>query len=505
MGDHMREHLAAGRQAWRHRPDPIAILPPSVALIDLLEPKADATEPETELPAEESSQEAGQDFLRADAGGSQRIQAMLGTLDSLQPAICDLKALGPHFAIVGPPLSGKTTAMLDWILSLAERYPPEQAKMVLIDTQRKLMEYGGQHTLSDLPHVVAAVSEIEELEGLIANLMAESAAMAASQAGRELFVFIDNFDDFSEEIESQRGLLESMSRLVRRYQRAGLHFVVAFGPEASTSDLRRRVLASNYGLGLQTAQAVDVLKVSRTPPGVRDKSLPVGRGYLVKSGQPVLIQVASPYENMVDSADLSPWSRGDNLAREAERAVKAVDAWVERITARYGGVKAAWSAASTAAEPSRTGQPSAKAQRMLGLTQRALRIEAQQLRLGLADRGAGSTMDSLLSVDVARWQDDEMLIGLMKGIWRTYLLASGFDEASASMFIDNSDETSVLWEVERLLASAEEDLQSRPMPEAGQAPTAEASSAAPTAAATEESEMVKGAIAVGSTEQEVAP
>ncbi|MBE2235617.1 MAG: hypothetical protein IAE85_19150 [Anaerolinea sp.] len=466
MGEQMRNHLATGRRAWRHQPDPIAILPASVALIDLLEPAAAAGAGAG--PAADALDQPAETAVLASpasAAGTQRIQGMLGILDSLQPAVCDLKALGPHFAIVGPPLSGKTTAMLDWILSLAERYPPEQVAMVLIDTQRKLMEYGGQHTLAELPHVAAAVSEVEELEGLIANLMAEGEAMASGQTAREIFLFIDNFDDFSEEIESQRGLLDSMSRLMRRYQRAGLHLVVTFGPEAGTSDLRRRVLGSNYGLGLQTAQAVDVLKVSRTPAGVRDKSLPLGRGYLVKSGQPTLIQVASPYENMVDSAELSPWSRGDDLAREAERAVKALDAWVERITARHGGVKAAWSTGSAAAEPARAGQPSAKAQRLLSLAQRALRVEAQQARLGMADAGARSTMDSLLAVDVARWQDEEMLLGLMKGIWRSYLLNSGMDEMGAAMFIDNSDETSLLWEVERILTSAEEAVQARQLAE----------------------------------------
>jgi hypothetical protein len=251
-----------------------------------------------------------------------------------------------------------------------------------------------------------------------------------------------------------------MSRLIRRYQRAGLHFVVAFGPDAITSDLRRRVLASNYGLGLQTYQAVDALKVSRIPAGVRDKSLPVGRGYLVKSGQPVLIQVASPYENMVDSAELAPWSRGDDLAQEAERVAKALDAWVERIAARYGGARAAWASAESAAEPARAGQPSARTQQMLGLVQRALRVEAQQLRLGLLDNDAELLMDDLLAVDVARWQDEETLIGLMKGIWHKYLLGA-FGEAGADQFISTTDVSSVLSEVARELANSEEALQAR--------------------------------------------
>ena len=446
IAQQMHAHLAASGLARQHLPDPIDILPLDVALIDVLE--------------------------QAGPPPAQRIQAVLGILDNLQPARSDLKTLGPHFAVVGPPLSGKTTVLLDWILALAERYEPEQAMMVLIDTQAKLMDYGGQHKLSDLPHVVAAVSEIEELEGLIANLMAEGALLSGSEAGpgrpsREIFVFIDNFDDFSEELENQRSLLESLGRLLRRYQRAGLHFVVAFTPEASTSDLRRRVLSANYGIGLQTAAAVDVLKVSRTPAGVRDKSLPVGRGYLVKSGQPVLLQVASPYSGMNggDGLITSALAGEDDLQGEAERMVRALDAWVERISTRYGGVKASWSRSVAGEEkPRAAGQPSAKAQQMLALVQRALRVEAQQ-----PDGGARSLLSLLVAVDVTRWQDEETLIALMKGIWRKSLMDSGIDEMGAELFIGSSDETSVLWEVERVLAEAEQALQDRQLAESGSA------------------------------------
>lgn len=447
IGQHMRQRIADGQFVWQQRPDPIDILPLNVALIDVLE--QDGPPP------------------------SQRLQAVLGVLDNLQPARSDLKALGPHFAVVGPPLSGKTTVLVNFILSLAERYLPEQVMMVLIDTQTKLMDYGGQRRLSDLPHVVASLSEIEELEGLIANLMTEGAALTADAgSGRELFVFIDNFDDFSEEIENQRSLLESLSRLLRRYQRAGLHCVVAFTPEASTSDLRRRVLSANYGLGLQTAQAVDVLKVSRTPAGVRDKSLPIGRGYLVKSGQPVLIQVANPYHGVVDEVTPAGLSRSDDddLQGEAERITRSLDAWIERIQTRYGNARAVWSsAAAVASEPGKASQPSAKAQQMLGLVQRALRVEAQHA--GALD-GADTLTAKLLAIDVTRWQDEETLLVLMKGICRRSLIAIGMDEMGADLMVDSYDETSVLWEVERLLTDAEQAWQAQQLTTAEAAPTA---------------------------------
>jgi hypothetical protein len=348
-----------------------------------------------------------------------------------------------------------------------------------------LTEYGGQHKLSDLPHVVAAVSEVEELEGLVANLTAEGAWLAAANAGpgqaehtREIFVFVDNFDDFSEEIENQRALVDSMSRLMRRYQREGMHFIVAFAPEASTSDLRRRVLSANYGIGLQTAQAVDVLKVSRTPAGVRDKSLPVGRGYLVKSGQPVMIQVASPYEGMGSGYAAAGSSTDGDLELEAERAIQALDAWVERIKARYGDAKATWTEGTAAAEAVKTGVPSAKVNQMLGLVQRALRVETGQVGDG---DGTETITSKLLATNIALWQDEATLMALMKDIWRKSLKSIGMDDMGVDMFISSSDETSVLWEVDRVLTTAEEELQARheiveaePQPAAGEEPIAAA-------------------------------
>ncbi|MCB0205781.1 MAG: hypothetical protein KDH89_13245, partial [Anaerolineae bacterium] len=185
LAGNMRTAIEAGKIDWQHRPDPIDILPEVVPLVDLLK--------------------------RVPPSRSQRIQAVLGQLGSLQPGLCDLKRLGPHFVIMGPPLSGKSTLLYNWIFSLADRYSPDQVAMVIIDTQRKLTEYGGQRKLEDLPHVLAAVSEPEVLEGLVEKLKTEGEHLVAGTTERELFVFIDNFDDFSEEVEAIRNLPKELS------------------------------------------------------------------------------------------------------------------------------------------------------------------------------------------------------------------------------------------------------------------------------------------------------
>ncbi len=414
MASSMRQTIAAGNLNWRSQPDHVEILPEMVPLREMLK-------------------EAGP--IRP-----QRLQAVLGQLGSLQPALCDLKRMGPHFAIVGPPLSGKTTLLYDWVFSLAERYTPQQVAMVFIDTQRKMIEYGGEHKLTDLPFVLAAISEIEEMEGLLANLRSEGERLAGS--GRELFVFIDNFDDFSEEVETSRNLPRDLAGLVRRFGREGMHFIATFTPDGGASDLKRRIQSANYGIGLQSARAVEALRVMRTPPGIREKDLIVGRGYLVKSGQATMIQVASPYEGM----GIPP--AGGDAEDEAARTAKALDVWVRRIRDKYPGQQAVWSTGASSTQQAKTPQQSEKLRKMLGLLQRALREEL--VKLGDGDGTADLVTTKLVQTDAARWQDETTVMALLKDVWRNKQKSTGLPESSIDTLISMMDDASVLLEVERL-------------------------------------------------------
>ena len=305
---HMNEHPATGKK-WRNKPDPIATLPELVPLIKILE-KSGPAHPK-------------------------RIQAVVGQNINLQPALFDLKRMGPHFAVVGPPLSGKSTALYNWVLSLSYRYSPEKIKFVLIDLQQRFVDFGGESTLSDIPHVVTAVTEAEQIETVVNNLKAECRVLAAEDSNRELFVIIDNFDDFAEEIERLRDAARDLSGLARRYGRDGLHIIVA-GNLDTSSELRRRVQQSNYGIGLRSAQSVDTLRATRRPAGLRGKELPPGRGFTVKSGIPTMIQVATPYEGMGIKFS------GSDMEDEEEKIAQALDKWVEKIREKYPDEKAVW-------------------------------------------------------------------------------------------------------------------------------------------------------------------
>lgn len=300
-------HMAG---AWRgRRLAPIAVLPKEVSLRQVLEMAAELDP----TPA--------------------AVRGVLGMTAGLRPAESDLQKNGPHFVIVGPPLSGKTTVLRNWVISLALRYPPQTAPLILVDTQRKFFDYGGQRSLAELPHVLATVTEVDEFAQVVAHLRAEYAGAVAERRTQQIFVLIDNFDDIGEELSS--GAHSDLSReaalLARRFGGEGLHFVVA-GAMDSLNDLRRRIEAANYGLALRTGDALQKLSVMRLPGNVRDGELALGRGYIVKAGRASLVQTATPYIDLTDEA----------FADESGQIAAALDAWVERVLNLYPDERSAW-------------------------------------------------------------------------------------------------------------------------------------------------------------------
>ncbi len=374
MAQYMRDHMAATKMAWDNKPDPIATLPEVVPLVEVLK-------------------EAGPAKRR-------RIQAVIGQNINLQPALFDLKRMGPHFAVVGPPLSGKSTALYNWVFSLAHRYSPEQIMFVLVDLQQRFVDFGGELQMDGLPHVVTAVTDPEQIEPMVENLKAECRVLAAEDGDRELFVIIDNFDDFAEEVERMRDAVRDLAGMARRYGRDGLHIVVG-GALDSSSELRRRVQQSNYGIGLRSAQAVDTLRVTRRPAGLRGKELPPGRGFIVKSGIPTMIQVATPYEGM--GVKMS----GSELEDEEEKIAQALDKWVAKIQKKYPKAKAEWSEPLPAGEGEDGGTAVSEAKPYIDML--------RQLIYKQVDGDAA---------DIASWDDGKVVIEFAKDALKE---ASGMD------------------------------------------------------------------------------
>ncbi len=393
------------------KPDPIRILPAHIALEEMLQTAAPVAPP--------------------------RIEAVVGQSGTLLPATVDLKRSGPHFAIVGPPQSGKTTALYTWLFSLAERYAPDQARFVLVDMQRKFFDYGGERRLDELPHVLETVSEPEQVRELVGHLKTEAEVLAQQQprAAYELFVLIDNYDEFADEIEKDRDLGRDLAALARRYGRDGLHFLISGTLDGGKNDFLRRVLAANFGIALQTTQAIETFRVARIPAALRRGELVPGRGYVIKSGQLALVQIALPYAT---NGLLALNGASANGSSAADPLPSALDRRVAQICARYPDQRVSWAVATPdAATPTAAtaAQPSARTQQMIKLLQAGMRKELAGLPAGAGD---GNGTEGLLVAALVQqlnsdgWHNEAVLMPMLRQLWvkehaRTGLNVEMFD------------------------------------------------------------------------------
>jgi type VII secretion protein EccCb len=254
-----------------------------------------------------------------------RLNALMGIDDrTLQPALIDIERQGPHMVVIGQPFSGKTTTLRTMILSVAHNYSPDEVMMVLVDFSRRLWK-GSELSLADLPHVVGTISSTDELDEFLENMKEECAEFDTKPKRRKIMIFIDNYDDFSEETSRNKvALFEELAALVRKYQTAGVLVIVAgsVGIVNAQDDLRRVLTAPNFGIALKSADAVNRLN-GRFPRSLADVELPMGRAFTVRSGITAMLQLATPYSNDEDIEG-------------------SLDKWVKLIKTRYTQPKVRW-------------------------------------------------------------------------------------------------------------------------------------------------------------------
>jgi hypothetical protein len=340
--------------------------------------------------------------------------------------------------------------MRNWVLSLATRYAPERVMFILIDRQRTLFEYGGKHRLGELPHVLAAVSEEDQIKALAEHLKQECELLSERQTPGEIFVMIDNYDDFAAEIEKNHQLSNEFVGLARRYGRDGLHFILAGTPN-NTHNLRRIAQSANYGIGLRSESALSALSAMRIPAVVRERELPVGRGYIVKSGQTTMIQIASPCET--PSASLL---NSDALDDE-ERMADALDGWVEHICAQYPDQQAAWSVPMEQPEDAvaHNGAPAQNA-RIAQMQKLLLAGAHREFARAHANNGAndlllGKMLPQIDQVNL-RDHDEESMIVLLREIWLKEMIARGQRQEDAEVGLAARETMDILLDLEWLLA-----------------------------------------------------
>ncbi len=243
---------------------------------------------------------------------------------SLSPWLLNMRRQGPHAFVVGPPNSGKTTFLRTLVLSLASNYPPEDVAIILVDLQQRLLKYGGNYELDQLPHVRLALFDEDEVQPFGDALSAGAEGLGKSNGPKSIFLIVDNYDAFEDAVKRERKLTEEIGRLARRKGTDGFHLILAGSSDIlrGSDDIRRQVKSPRFGIAIQSTDAVQNLN-GRVPRALAAAELPIGRGFVVKSGRTQMIQFASPYTGD-DSEEVS------------------LDNWMERILEKYPASNRSW-------------------------------------------------------------------------------------------------------------------------------------------------------------------
>ena len=293
--ERMKQLVLATPENWQPLPNSLAPLPTVTALALLLK-KASVN------PSE------------------QALQAILGEVQSGQPGTLELTSIAPNFRIAGPPRSGKTTALYNLVLSLAIQYSPEEVIFVLVDLLGRFVEYGGEQSLAELPHALASISTLKELESLLPQVQR---LFADRKEGPAVLFVIDDYNDFSDELGSNYNLSEELADLVRFHGQDGLHFAIAGTLDGTSDKLYSRIRRTCHSLALRTAEALERLELSSRSNQLIQKDLAVGRGYLATSDTLTLIQIAIPNQQSHVSTEVDPHG--------TQEALYDIDSWLEEI------------------------------------------------------------------------------------------------------------------------------------------------------------------------------
>ncbi len=213
----------------------------------------------------------------------------------LGPVYVDFAA-DPHFLLFGESESGKTAFLRMVARRIVESYSPSEARIVLVDHRRSLLEVVEQEYLvgygTSGPVTQGLMQQVAEaMEARLPgpDVTAEQLRNRTWWRGMELFVLVDDYDL----VNSPSGdPLTPLLPYLPQARDLGLHVIVARRSGGAARALYQPLL-----MGMREAGTPGLLMSGDREEGpllgnVRPQQLPPGRGWLVnRRGQAALIQL----------------------------------------------------------------------------------------------------------------------------------------------------------------------------------------------------------------------
>ncbi len=153
----------------------------------------------------------------------------------LDPLYIDLVGDDPHMLILGDRECGKTTLLRAWMRGIERRYTPEQARIVLIDYRKKLLEFSrSEHllTYAVTPEQVEEAVRLlkEELEQRLKQSLQQPLDLMSEPQpwdGLHYYIFADDYEIVATQSPQNSNPLNPLESLMQSGHDIGLHVVLA--------------------------------------------------------------------------------------------------------------------------------------------------------------------------------------------------------------------------------------------------------------------------------------
>ncbi len=213
---------------------------------------------------------------------------------TLSPVSLDFST-DPHFLVLGDVESGKSNLLRLIADGIVARYPPEAARLMVIDYRRSLLDAADtEHRIGYAASSSAAGSLVGDARGaLIERLPSASLTAAELRArswwkGSDLFLIVDDYDLVAGAANPLLPLID----LLPQARDIGLHVVLARSAGGAGRAMFEPVIQRLREMGTPTL-LMSANKDEGQLFGVKPQALPSGRGYLIaRRASPRLVQTA---------------------------------------------------------------------------------------------------------------------------------------------------------------------------------------------------------------------